>query len=193
MMNVGITLTSSLIVGQEYIDLTRQVAQHLAIEGFGVVYGGTAYGMMLALAESYKEAGGTSLTGVMANDLMQVTRGYVAYNKLDHSFIEETIEDRKKRLIEISDAFLILPGGYGTLEEIGSIVGGRVNKLFDKPIAMLNFQGFYSTFIQFLKEMSEKHFSKISVDDVLFQSSEITDITSYFINYREIDLVDKFV
>jgi predicted Rossmann-fold nucleotide-binding protein len=75
-MNIGITLTSSLGVESKYIHLTEQVATKLAQQDFGIVYGGTAYGMMATLATAYKATGGTDLTGVMAKDLMAITKDY---------------------------------------------------------------------------------------------------------------------
>jgi len=192
-MKIGITLTSSLEVGQEYIDLTEQVAKALADRNMGIVYGGTAYGMMSTLATSYKVAGGTDLTGVMAKDLMAVTKNYIAFESLDQSFIEETMENRKHKMIELSDAFIILPGGYGTIEEIGTIVGGRVNKLFDKPIAVYNHKGFYDTLLTFLDEIHDKAFSKIAKDEILFVSDDLDKILGYFQGYHQKEVADKFV
>lgn len=192
-MRIGITLTSSLSVGQEYIDLTKTVATQLAKEGLGIVYGGTNYGMMATLGESYKLAGGNNLTGVMAKDLMAVTKGYVAFENLDATFLEETMESRKYRITQESDAFIILPGGYGTFEEIGSIIGGKVNKLYDKPIAILNYGGFYDTLIVFLGEMQTKNFSKIQVSDFVLITSSLDEILSYFKSYQPKELADKFL
>ena len=192
-MYIGVTLTSSLEVGEEYIGLTKVVARAIAKRNMGIVYGGTNYGMMSTLAESYKQSGGATLTGVMAKDLMAVTKGYAAFEGLDQTFTEDTMEDRKHRIIELSDAFIILPGGYGTLEEIGSIVGGRVNKLFDKPIAILNHDGFYDTLLAFLDEMHDKAFSKIAKEEIVFVSEDVEAILDYFENYSESELTDKFI
>ena len=192
-MKIGITLTSSLSVGQEYIDLTEKVAKTLADKNYGIVFGGTDYGMMSTLANAYKDAGGAELIGVMAKDLMAVTKGYIAYDKLDTSFLEETMENRKHRIVEQSDAFIILPGGYGTFEEIGSIIGGKVNKLYDKPIAIFNYDGFYNTLIVFLHEMQEKDFSKIPITDFVFVGNNLDDIINHFETYKQKNLADKFV
>jgi len=192
-MNIGITLTSALDVGQQYINLTEEVAKKLAAKGYGIVYGGTAYGMMSTLASAYKAAGGASLTGVMAKDLMAVTKGYVAFDELDTSFLEDTMENRKHRIVEQSDAFILLPGGYGTFEEIGSIIGGKVNKLYDKPIALFNYNGFYNTLITFLNEMQEKAFSKIPITEFVFISDNLDDILHHFETYQKKELEDKFV
>ncbi len=193
LMKIGITLTSSLSVGQEYIDLTQKIASVLAQKNHGIVYGGTNYGMMATLAESYKSAGGTNLTGVMAKDLMAVTKGYVAFERLDTSYLEETMENRKHRIVEQSDAFIILPGGYGTFEEIGSIIGGKVNKLYDKPIAIYNYNGFYDTLLGFLDEMQKKDFSKVPISEFVFVSDNLDQILQHFETYQTRELADKFV
>lgn len=192
-MRIGITLTSSLSVGQQYIDLTKDVADTLARKQYGIVYGGTDYGMMSTLGNEYKIAGGNDLTGVMAKDLMAVTKGYVAFDALDQSFLEETMEDRKHRIVELSDAFIVLPGGYGTFEEIGSIIGGKVNKLYDKPIALYNYDGFYDTMIAFLDEMQQKDFSKVPITDFVFISDNLDDILRHLETYQPKEIVDKFI
>ncbi len=192
-MKIGITLTSSLHVGQEYIDLTHQVSKTLAEKGHSVVYGGTSYGMMKELALTYKEAGGKELTGVMASDLMAVTKGYQAYEGLDHSYTMPTMGGRKEKIIGLSDALLILPGGYGTIEELADIIGGKVNKLYDKPIGMYNYKGFYDKLIEFFDELHAKEFSKIRFSDVVLVSDSLEDILSHFEGYRPAEIADKFI
>ncbi|OGH90128.1 MAG: hypothetical protein A2537_03600 [Candidatus Magasanikbacteria bacterium RIFOXYD2_FULL_36_9] len=192
-MKIAITLTSSLYVGQEYIDLTDAVAKKLAHENHGIIYGGTAYGMMLKLAESYKNAGGNYLVGVMSKDLMRVTKGYVAYTKLDEAYTLNTISERKDKIFTDADAVLILPGGYGTIEELITVVGGKVNKLFDKPIALYNHNNFYKTLILFFNELQKKEFSKIKFEDVVYVSDNLDDVLKYFKSYKPTNLADKFM
>jgi uncharacterized protein (TIGR00730 family) len=192
-MNIGVTLTSSIQVGQEYIDLTRSVAKRLAGAHHGIVFGGTAYGMMLELAEAYKQAGGEKLIGVMAKDLMEATKAYKAFDQLDESYTFDTINGRKDKLASASDALLILPGGYGTLEELVDFTGSKINKLSDKPIAFYNYGGFYDTLIRFCDELKEKQFSKISLSDVAFISDDLEAILHYFETYEAREIADKFV
>lgn len=192
-MRIGITLTSSLDVDQKYIDLTQQIASKIASKGYGIVYGGTDYGMMGKLAESYKAAGGKDLCGVMAKDLMAVTINYEKYSGLDKEYTVDTMEDRKNKIISLSDAFVILPGGYGTFEEIGSIVGGQTSKLYSKPIAFYNFEGYYNTLFKFLGEMFEKNFSRIKPQEVFISSSNLDEIFSFFEQFTQKKLKDKFV
>lgn len=192
-MKIGITLTSSLDIDQKYIDLTELVAKTLAEKGHGIVYGGTSYGMMKKLAETYKQNGGNNLCGVLAQDLIAVTKNYEKFNQLDEEYVVETMEARKKKIIELSDAYLILPGGYGTFEEIGSIIGGQANLLYSKPIAIYNFEGFYDKLFAFLDEMHAKAFSRIKPQEVFFSSDNLDNILHFFENFIEKKLQDKFV
>ena len=192
-MKIGITLTSSMHVGQEHIDLTNIIAKKIAQSGHSIVYGGTAYGMMLELADTYKKNGGRELIGIMAKDLMSVTKNYIAYDDLDQSFLLETVSERKDKIISISDGFIILPGGYGTIEELMTIVSGKINKLFDKPIVIINHNGFYNSLILFLDELADKNFSKVDLKDIVFITDDINLALNYFESYKKIEIADKFV
>lgn len=192
-MKIAITLTSSMHVGQEYIDLTREVAVALARAGHSIVYGGTAYGMMLELAQSYKNAGGKELIGVMAEDLVAVTKGYQAFDGLDARHLEPTMGGRKEKIIALADAVIVLPGGYGTLEELIDYSGGKINKLYDKPIAILNHGGFYDSLVGFFDELHSKQFSKVRFADVVFVSDDLASILKHFSGYKTSVIADKFV
>ena len=179
-------------VGEEYIELTKKVAATLAQKNYGVVFGGTDYGMMSTLATTYKENAGVDLVGVMAKDLAAVTKGYVPFAGLDETIWCNTMGERKETIIAKSDAFLTLPGGYGTVEELADIFGGKVNKLYDKPIAIYNHKGYYDTLITFFDEIHAKEFSKIKFSDIVFISENLEEILNYYDTYAGDDVVDKF-
>ena len=73
---VCVTLTSSLGISEEYLSLASSVGKSLAVSGYELIYGGTAYGMMFNLAQSYKDNGGKKITGVFAESLMKITKNY---------------------------------------------------------------------------------------------------------------------
>ncbi len=191
-MRIGITLTSSMHVGDEYIELTKAVATTLAKNNHGVVFGGTDYGMMSTLANTYKDAGGTDLVGILAKDLAEVTKGYVPFEKLNEAIWCNTVGERKETIIKKSDAFLILPGGYGTIEELGDIFGGKVNKLYDKPIGIYNHGGYYNTLITFFDELHAKKFSKVKFSEIVHISENLEDILNYYHTYTTNEVADKF-
>lgn len=191
-MNIGITLTSSLDIDEKYIRLTESIAKTLAEKRYGIIYGGTSYGMMKKLAESYKQNGGKMLCGIVARDLMIAAKNYKKFDHLDKEYIVDTIEERKRKIVELADAYLILPGGYGSFEEIGSVIGGQANKLYSKPIAIYNFEGFYDNLIIFLNEMYEKAFSRIKPQELFISLDNIDEILDYFESYEKKELKDKF-
>lgn len=180
-------------VGDEYINLTKEVAKHLAQNNHGVVFGGTDYGMMSVLASEYKENDGSDLVGVMAKDLAEVTKGYKPFPELDEPIWCNTMYERKATIAEKSDGFIILPGGYGTIEELGDFFGGKVNKLYDKPIAMYNFGGYYNSLIGFFDELHQKEFSKVKFADIVHISEDMDSILEYFATYTSNQVADKFV
>jgi hypothetical protein len=179
-------------VGDEYIELTKNVATTLAENNHGVVFGGTDYGMMSTLANTYKDADGDDLVGIMAKDLAEVTKGYVPFEKLDEAIWCDTMGGRKETIIEKADAFLILPGGYGTVEELGDIFGGKVNKLYDKPIAIYNHGGYYDTLFAFFDELHVKDFSKVKFSEIVHISDSLDDVLHYYQNYTSNEVADKF-
>ena len=192
-MKLGIFLTSAIEIDQRYVEQTKSLAELLAKDGHEVVFGGTAYGLMRVLADSYKEHGGKKLIGVFAKDLMVVTKNYLKSDKLDEACIEETMAGRKQKMMDLSDGFIVFPGGYGTMEEITAIVGGKVNKLYDKPITAFNIGGFYAHLEQQMQHAYEEKFSKISPGEVILFSDDLAHILSYMENYKKHELKDKFI
>jgi uncharacterized protein (TIGR00730 family) len=180
-------------VGDEYIDLTKAVAKKLAENNFGVVFGGTDYGMMSVLASVYKENGGSDLVGVMAKDLAEVTTGYKPFPALDEPIWCDTMYQRKETIAAKSDGFIILPGGYGTVEELGDFFGGKVNKFYDKPIAVYNYGGYYNTLISFFDELHQKGFSKVKFSEIVHITDNMESILNYFATYTSNKIADKFV
>ena len=165
----------------------------LASNGFGVVYGGTECGMMAELAQSYKNAGGNELIGIMSEELKSVTKGYKAFESLDKAIWTNQMGERVRTIIDNSDGFIILPGGYGTLEEMMSIIGGKANKIYDKPIVLLNHNHYYDNLITFFDEMQNKQFSKITIQELVHICETPNDIVNYFKSYSPTTLPDKFV
>lgn len=192
-MRIGITLTSSVNVDPEYTLRAQEVGTAFAQRFIGIVYGGTDYGMMGELAASYKKSNGNDLVGVLAEDLMNVTKGYKAFEHLDDKFVMPTMEDRMRKIMDLSDGFIILPGGYGTIEEMGTFIGGKANKLFDKPIVLYNIKGFYDKYIEFVRYMIESRFSKIPFESIVHTDDNMERIVDYFLTYKSTFVPDKFI
>lgn len=112
----------------------RTFGRAMADRGMRLVYGGGRVGVMGTLADSVMTAGGEAI-GVIPRFLMEAEVGNTALTRLE---VVETMHERKARMAELSDAFAVLPGGLGTMEELFEIVTWRQLGLHDKPIVVLN-------------------------------------------------------
>jgi uncharacterized protein (TIGR00730 family) len=137
-----------------YADGARRLAQALADARITLVYGGTTKGLMGVVADVLIGAGGTT-HGVITEKLHQ--RGH-AHPNLHHSEIVATLRNRKQRMAELADAFIAMPGGIGTMEEMMEVWTMNQLSEIDKPIGLLNVAGFYQPFLAFIDHMVECKF-----------------------------------
>ncbi|NUT24317.1 MAG: TIGR00730 family Rossman fold protein [Hamadaea sp.] len=132
---------------ESFFELARQTGKGLAREGHSLVYGGGGLGMMGALAQA-AHAAGVPVTGVMPEGLVALER---ASHEVDELIVSADLASRKATMIEKADAFLILPGGLGTLDELFEVwTTGPQLRLHDKPVVLLDADGFYSGLVTWL-------------------------------------------
>jgi len=128
----------------------REVAEHLgrtlAQKNIALIYGGATVGLMCAVAESCLAAGGR-VVGIIPEVLVDLE---VAHHGITELHVTDTMHTRKALMGEKSDAFLILPGGFGTFEEMFEVLAWQTLKLHAKPILLLNINGFYDPLLVFL-------------------------------------------
>lgn len=129
-----------------YADAAATVARELVGAGLEVVYGGNASGLMGAVADAAVAAGG-SVTGVLPTALFDVEMPHRGLTRL----VEVgSMHERKQRMYELADAFVGLPGGLGTLEEVAEIATWSQLGIHDKPIVLLDLDGFWSPLLAWL-------------------------------------------
>jgi uncharacterized protein (TIGR00730 family) len=145
---------SSKSVPEVFFDVARETGRALASAGWTVVYGGARNGLMGALAKSALEAGGR-VVGVIPRALVEWE---VAYEGLSEMHIVETLQERKALMAELSEAFLTLPGGFGTLDELFEVLTWAILRLHDKPCVLVNTDGFYDHLLAFAKRAGEAGF-----------------------------------
>ncbi len=129
-----------------YREVAAQVGTTLAQRGIGLVYGGASVGLMGAVADATLAAGG-KVIGVIPHVLVDKE---VTHDGCTELHVVDTMHTRKALMGERSDAFLILPGGFGTLEELFEVLTWQVLQLHHKPICLLNTAGFYDGMLAFL-------------------------------------------
>lgn len=129
-----------------YREAAEQLGRALAERSISLIYGGATVGLMCATAESALAAGGRVI-GVIPKVLVDLE---VAHHGITELHITDTMHTRKALMSEKADAFLILPGGFGTFEEMFEVLAWQTLKLHTKPILLLNINGFYDPLLAFL-------------------------------------------
>jgi uncharacterized protein (TIGR00730 family) len=137
-----------------YADHTRQLSQLLAAKGIHVIYGGGKAGLMGIVADAALESGG-AVTGIIPAFLNSLER---KHDDLTQLLITETMHERKKLLFENCDAAIVLPGGFGTLDELFELLTWNQLQLHHKKVFVLNSGGFYSHLKQHILHMFEQGF-----------------------------------
>ncbi len=151
----------------EYLQAAIELGHALASKNIGLVYGGAKVGMMGKIAESVLERGG-EVIGVIPKDLVERE---VAFTDLADLRVVSSMHERKALMADLSDGFIALPGGLGTIEEFFEVVTWAQLGIHPKPCGLLNVRGYYDKLMDFLDHtVSEKfveaeHHSMILVDE----------------------------
>jgi uncharacterized protein (TIGR00730 family) len=130
----------------EYGEAARELGRALAKQGLGLIYGGAKVGLMGAVADAALEAGGY-VVGVIPHVLVDME---VSHEGISELHVVDTMHTRKALMGERADAFVILPGGFGTFEELFEVLAWQTLKLHSKPVILLNVAGFYDGLLSFL-------------------------------------------
>jgi len=144
--NVAVFCASADGADPAYRDAAAELGRKLARRGIGLVYGGAKVGLMGAVAEAALAEGGRVI-GVIPTVLVDLE---VAHDGLTELHVTDTMHTRKALIGERSDAFLALPGGFGTFEELFEVLAWQTLKIHAKPVLLLNANGFYDKLLEFL-------------------------------------------
>ncbi|WP_052283777.1 TIGR00730 family Rossman fold protein [Kluyvera genomosp. 1] len=179
MKNIGIFCGSSAGLSPAYMDSARAVGKRLVHNAFGIVYGGGRVGLMGAVADSAIACGG-HVTGVIPEALFERE---IAHTGLSDLRVVANMHERKNMMAELSDGFIALPGGAGTLEEIFEQWTWAQLGIHRKPCAFLNVNHFYQPLEAMIQQTVREGFMKQEYADMLLFSDNIDDIIHHFKNY----------
>ncbi len=154
MKNVCVFCGSNRGAKPEYLQAAARTGRAIADLGLGLVYGGTSVGLMRAAADAALDAGG-KVFGVIPGLLVEKER---AYSRVTDLRIVESMQERKALMAELSDAFIALPGGLGTLDEIFEMLTWAQLGLQTKPCGLLDVAGYYAQLIAFLDHAAAEQF-----------------------------------
>jgi uncharacterized protein (TIGR00730 family) len=139
-----------------YADAARDLAQALVERGIGLVYGGGNVGLMGVLADETLRLGG-HVTGVIPTALLEKEVGHRGLSRLH---VVNNMHERKAMMAELSEGFIAMPGGIGTLEELFEVLTWSQLGYHDKPIGLLNAGGYYDALLAFMQHMVAQGFLK---------------------------------
>ncbi len=145
---------SSRHLDRKYHDVAVELGRAMVERGWGLVYGGGNVGLMGEVAHAVKAAGG-HVVGVIPE--FMISRE-LAFRDADELITVPTMRERKRLMEERAAAFLTLPGGIGTLEELTEVMTLRYINLLHKPIVLLNQDGFYDDLLRFFERMTAEKF-----------------------------------
>ena len=140
----------------EYAEAAKRLGRELVARGYGLVYGGGKVGLMTVIADTVLELKG-HVTGVIPNSLVGKE---VAHLGLTALRVVDSMHERKALMAELSDGFIAMPGGIGTMEELFEVLSWAQLGLHEKPCALLNVAGYYDPLIRFLDHAVEQDFIK---------------------------------
>lgn len=151
-----------------YKKTATDLAKTLATRGIHLIYGGGDVGLMGVIANTALQHGG-KVTGVMPKFLMEVEGHY----DLTESIIVDTMHERKTIMVERAEAFIILPGGFGTMDEFMEAVTWAQLKLHYKPIGVYNVNNYYQYFMQHVQQMMNEGFIRPEYRDLIIDDNNL--------------------
>ena len=172
--NVAVFCASADGARPLYREAAEELGRGLAGRGLGLIYGGAKVGLMQAVAEAALAAGG-HVVGVIPEVLVDLE---VAHEGLSELHVTSTMHTRKELIGRRSDAFVALPGGYGTFEELFEVLAWQTLRLHDKPIVLLNVDGFYDHLLRFLDHCLAEGMMSTKKREILLVAGSVAEVFS---------------
>ncbi|MEM9991400.1 MAG: TIGR00730 family Rossman fold protein [Bacteroidota bacterium] len=175
MKTVAVFCGSKMGIHPIYAEAAKQVGERIAQRAWRVVYGGGDMGLMGIVASTALENGGY-VTGVIT-DFLQAREGRYP---LQESFVVESMHQRKMMMAERADAFLILPGGFGTMDEFMEIITWQQLGLHQKTVGVFNVLNYYKYLLQQLDHMVKEGFLLQEHRDLIRVSDQLSELLDSF-------------
>ena len=171
-----------------YLEMATRLGKALADAGIGLVYGGASVGLMGAVADAALANGG-EVIGIIPQALQEKE---IAHKGLTDLRVVGSMHERKAMMAELSDGFIAMPGGIGTLEELFEVWTWAQLGYHTKPCALLNVDGFYDGLATFLDNLVEQAFVKPNHREMLIVEEQVASLLAAISNY-EAPVVTKWV
>lgn len=179
-MNICVYGASSTTIDNSFLEAGERLGEEMAKRNMGLVFGGGANGLMGAVARGEHRLGGR-IIGI-APSFFNVDG--ILYEHCTDFIYPENMRERKKKMEELSDAFIVTPGGIGTFDEFFEILTLKQLGRHNKPVAILNTNGYYDSLSRFIQNGIDNNFMKEESKKLFFMSESSEDILNYIICYK---------
>ena len=170
-MRIAVFCSSSPTIDSKFIDLAFNLGEGIARSGAELVSGGGHISAMGAISRGARSVGGRTI-GIIPQKLVDIE---FADQESDELIVVDSMRTRKAKIEDLSDAFITLPGGLGTLEELFEIWVGRYLKFHDKPVIILDPYGIYEPLHNLVEHLENENFVKPGMRDLLNWTSTVEE------------------
>ncbi len=189
MNNVCVYCSSSKNIDKTYFDAAKELGEKLAKNALGLVYGGSSLGLMGEVALNAQKCGAKVL-GVVPEKIYNTD---IDFPKEIELVVTKDMRERKKTMELKSDAFIAMPGGFGTLEEISEIIVSKQLGYHFKPIVFLNVNGYYDKLFELFDNFYKENFAHGNCNEIFYKANSVDDALKYIINYKPVEDKDKWL
>ncbi|MBQ3641696.1 TIGR00730 family Rossman fold protein [bacterium] len=171
--------SSSKRLKENFYNAAKELGYKIAKNGYDMVYGGSTCGMMGIIADNAL-ANGADVLGVIPKRIEAMG---VTHPELANIIVTEDMRSRKAKMEEYADAFVAMPGGFGTFEEIFEIIVAKQLSYHNKPIVFVNIDGYYDNLFKMFETVYENNFAYDFTRDLYFIAKNIDEMFEYIENY----------
>ena len=188
MKKICIFCGSSMGFDPIYKEKAAELGHVLADHGCELLFGGGSVGLMKVIADVMMERG-CKVTGTITKHLLDM---HVGHDGIDELIVVESMAERKKILEDMADGFIALPGGIGTMDEFFEAYVLSQLRVFDKPVALFNVNGYYDGIVEFIKHIADEGFMRREHAENLIVSDDAKDLLAKMEQFQPAD-VTKWV
>ena len=180
--------SSSNDLPEKFYKISKELGDMLAQKGYNMVYGGSTRGMMGAIADNALK-NGAEVIGVMPEKFQDWGLQQPNLTKL---IITKDMRERKATMEKHADAFIAMPGGFGTFEEIFEILVAKQLNYHSKPVIFMNFDGYYDNMFKMFDTVYQNNFAKQETKTLYFIANTLEEMFDYIQNYQAKEFVMKW-
>lgn len=188
MNSICVFCGSSMGFRPEYRQGAMELGQVLLERKIRLIYGGANVGLMQILADTVLAGGGEAI-GIMPQMLIDKE---VAHKNLTKMYTVNSMSERKSLMVELSDAFIAMPGGFGTLDELAEVITYNQLRLTDKPIGILNIAGYFDPLLSFFDHITTEGFLRHEHRQNLLIDDNIHGLILKMLDYKPVEM-DKWL